>query len=236
MATAELRKSFIEACNKINQDMINTLIFKEGLYSHFSRNMHAFIHERIASIFVLIQNGCLWDADIILRSVAEASIKLIFVSLHSSDEQEKKLSEFWHDLAEINQLKQAEQAQALIDNLKDTNFDPLHIAPLLLSDEELERLSKKWTKKNRQRVMQLWSYNEMIKKIAETTDNQKIQSLNRNFTQSSHLIHADETALGVINDRKNRGTEEKMALSILHEVRLLNDSLSFYSESLRVIQ
>ena len=129
-------------------------------------------------------------------------------------------------------MKQSKQAKALIDNLEDTNFDPLHIKPILLSDEELEILSKKWTRKNRQRIMQPWSYNEMIKKIAQSTNNKKIECLNRNFTQSSHLIHADETALGVINDRKNRPPEEKIALLVLHEIRLLSDSLSLYSESL----
>ena len=104
MPTVELRKSFINACNQINQDMISILIDKEGVYSHFARNMHAFIHERIDSIFVLIQNGCLWDADMVLRSLAEASIKLIFVSLHSSDGRNQKSSEFWHELSRCQKV------------------------------------------------------------------------------------------------------------------------------------
>lgn len=234
MPTGQLRKDFISSANEIDNGM-RSLLIDDDIFSHFARNMHAFIHNRIDALFILIQTGCLWDADMILRSIAEASIKLIFVSIQSEEEREKKATEFWVDLSEINQLKQAKQAQSVIDNLNKTNFNPLYIEQITLSKEELDELAKKWTKKNRQKIMQSWSYNEMVRQISIKTNNKAIESLARSFTQSSHFIHADETALGVINDRKNRPPEEKNALIILHERRLLSDSITLYSYPLIIL-
>ena len=235
MPTSQLRKYFISASNEIDNGMRSLLSGENDEFSHFARNMHAFIHERIDALFILIQTGCLWDADMILRSVAEASIKLIFVSIQLADERNNKALEFWVDIAEINQIKQAKQAEAVVENLKDTDFNPLHIEPITMSKNDLDRLTKKWPRNKRQRILQSWSYNEMVKQIAAKTDNKTIESLARNFTQSSHLIHADETALGVINDRKNRTPEEKNALIILHERRLLSDCITLYSYPLRIL-
>jgi len=224
-----LRDEFIKSCNSINQELVKHLINKEGEYYHFARNMHTFIHERIDSLSVLIFHNCLWDADIILRSVAEASIKLIFVSELAENEKLEKVSEFWNDLGEINNLKQSKQARIVIENLKNTKFNPDTFNQIALSEEQEELLASKWTKSKRQKIEQPWSFNEMIKSLSKNDQLDMILCLQRVFTQSSHLIHADETALGVINDRKNRN--DSLKLEILHAKRLYSDCLSLYALS-----
>lgn len=74
----------------------------------------------------------------------------------------------------------------------------------------------------------------MIKTISINYDFKEIVALTRNYTQSSHLIHADETAIGVINDRELRTLEQKEALMNLHEVRLLSDCVSLYYWLLKI--
>ncbi len=235
MQRKEIRKYFIEACNALSEESVNNFSEEQDVYSHFVRNMIAFIHERIDAIIVLTHNNILWDSEIIFRPIAEASIKLIYVSLHDADGRIDKAKEFWVDLAEINKIKQSKQATQTIESLKSIKFQSLHLECLLLSDLELDKLTSKWSKKKRQQISQAWSYNEMLKKISTLSSNRTIECLNRPFAQSSHIIHADETALGIINDRKNRVKKEKDNLIKLHENRLFNDCIALYSESIRVV-
>ncbi|MBS9461007.1 hypothetical protein KIM67_01200 [Flagellimonas sp. 389] len=189
------------------------------------RAYYTFIHNRTQTLFLLVQNDCLWDADIILRPIAECTVKFAFISSFDNPERNEKVREFWEDLAEINRLKQSKQAKQIIEL---TNIDSKFLSDIILEENEHRILSEKWTKSNRQRTEQLWSYNEMIKTISTNYDFKEILGLARNFTQSSHLIHADETALGVINDREQRTEEQREALMNFHEIRLLSDCVQLY--------
>lgn len=229
MPTKEYRDCFIHSINGMNTEMINLLSERPDNFSSLARHFHAFVHERINSLLVLVQNDCLWDADVILRSIAEASVKLVYLLCFNAEERDKKVSEFWNELAEINRLKQSKQAREILEKL---NLNAKSISDLIMSESEEKILSEKWTKSNRQRIEQPWAYNEMIKVIAKESNKEKILCLSRNFTQSSHIIHADETALGVIWDREQRTNEEKEKQMNLHEIRLFSDCLSFYAWTL----
>lgn len=230
MPTAELRKCFVQTVTELQSEMTNLLEDKTDEFSSLVLRLHAFAHKRMDALLVLVQNDCLWDAEMILRSIAEASVKLVYLSSALSDEQRsQKVIEFWTDMAEINQLKRSKQTREL---LSVTGFDSQVLTDIVLSDEREEELSAKWTKSKRQKIEQPWSYNEMIKSIAKSTNQEEILSLSRNFTQSSHFIHADETALGIITDRNMRETWDKEGQINLHEIRLLSDCISLYSWNL----
>ena len=219
------REKFKNIINSLHIEIIESLP-NENISDNLLRNLYAFIHERTQSLFCLTQNGFLWDADIILRPIAEATVKFSYLCSFNNVERTQKTDEFWNDLAEINKLKQSKQAKE-ITNLLNVKNEILE--GQILNDEDFENLSNKWTRRNKQIKEQPWSYNEMIKTIAIKSNQNILLGLSRNFTQSSHLIHADETALGIINDRKNnRKEEEKNALLFLHEHRLLGDCISFY--------
>lgn len=225
MPTKEFRKSFTETIYSIHLDICELTLRTDDDFFNLLRAYYSFIHERTQTLFLLVQNDCLWDADIILRPIAECTVKFAYVSSFDETKRLQKANEFWEDLAEINRLKQSNQAK-LIAEL--TNIDSNFLTDQILSEEEEKIMSEKWTKQTRQKKEQPWSYNEMIKTISINYEFKEILGLARNFTQSSHLIHADETALGVINDRENRPAEQKEALMNLHEVRLLSDCVSFY--------
>lgn len=225
MPTIEFRKSFIDTIDSIHLKICELTLEKDNDFYQLLREYYSFIHNRTQTLFLLVQNDCLWDADIILRPIAECTIKFAYVSSFDNPLREEKVKEFWGDLAEINKLKQSNQARQLIEL---TSIESKFLSDIVLNDNEYNALSGKWTKAKRQRTEQPWSYNEMIKTISTNYDFKEILCLARNFTQSSHLIHADETALGVIRDREIRTAEQKEALMNLHEVRLLSDCIAFY--------
>ncbi len=225
MPIKEFRKSFRETIDLLQKDIYELTLKQNNSFYQLLRVYFSFIHERTQTLFFLVQNDCLWDADIILRPIAECTVKFVYLSSFDEENRLKKVREFWEYLAEINKLKQSNQAKKAIDL---TDIDSESLRDLILTESEHEELSQKWTKKIRQSKEQPWSYNEMIKTISTNSNSEEILCLARNFTQSSHLIHADETGLGVILDRKNRTPEKKEALIKLHEIRLLSDCVSFY--------
>jgi len=226
MPTIEFRQSFKSALDSIHLEICELISQQNDEFYNLLRGFYYFIHERTQTLYLLVQNDCLWDADIILRPIAECTVKFAYVSSFDSIEREIKVNEYWHDLAEINKLKQSKQAKLVIEL---TDIDSSFLTDQILSEEDEKKLSEKWTKKVRQKKEQPWSYNEMIKTISINYDFEEINALSRNYTQSSHLIHADETAIGVIKDRNLRTFEQKEALMNLHEVRLLSDCVSLYS-------
>lgn len=225
MPTKDFRRLFRETIDLFHISICELTLKKDDDFFKLLRAYYYFIHKRTQSLFLLIQHDCLWDADIILRPIAECTVKFAYISSFNEEERVEKIREFWEDLAEINQLKQSKQAKTAIEL---TNIDSAFLSAMILSDDEHLRLSTKWTKSIRQRKEQPWSYNEMIKTISQNYDFKEVEGLVRSYTQSSHLIHADETAIGVIFDRENRTEEQKEALMNLHEVRLLSDCVAFY--------
>ncbi len=232
MPTAEFRQSFIQTMNNLNKEMIILLSNKADEFSNLNKNLHAFIHKRIDSLLILVQHDCLWDADIILRPIAEASVKINFIACGDEIERNKKVAEFWTELAEINILKRSNQTK---DLLQATEIQHEYLSAVILSDEDENKLKTKWTKFERQKIEQPWSYNEMIKTIAKQIQKDEVLCLARNFTQSSHLIHADETALGVIHDRIQRNEIDREYQMNLHEIRLFSDCLSLYKWNLETL-
>ncbi len=226
MPTKEFRKTFKDTLDSLHMSICELTLKKNDEFYKLLRSYYSFINSRTQTLFLLVQNDCLWDADIILRPIAECTVKFAYVSSFDETTRIEKVREFWVDLAEINRLKQSNQAKQIIEL---TNIDSAFLTDIVLNENDQILLAEKWTKQMRQRKEQPWSYNEMIKTISVNYDFREILGLARNFTQSSHLIHADETALGVILDRENNRTEaQKEALMNLHEVRLLSDCIALY--------
>lgn len=225
MPTNEFRSSFQDTIETLHVFICESISTNDDSFYQLLRNYYSFVRERTEALFLLVQHDCLWDAEIILRPIAECTVKFGYISSFDETMRIEKVREFWEDLAEINKLKRSNQAKQVIGL---TNIDSTFLIDVILNDTDQTILTEKWTKQLRQRKEQPWSYNEMIKSISENYEFKEILGLARNFTQSSHFIHADETALGVIADRKNRTTEQKEALMNLHEVRLLSDCVSLY--------
>jgi hypothetical protein len=214
---------FASLVNQITDEYIVLLDKENDNYSVFVGNMIVFIHERIEAMVVLIKNNLYWDADIMLRPIAEASIKILYVA--HCDDKDNKVKEFWTDLSEINQLRQSKQAE---DIHRILNIDSGNLLNLILPDIEKLRLLNKWNKKTKQKISQSWSYKSMIQSLSKSMENEGILCLHKLFTQSSHLLHADDMALGVIRDRKGRSIADQKKATNNHKKRLYSDSLTLY--------
>jgi hypothetical protein len=228
----------------INETVRVFSLCRDGLWSTLEENrdtdpglvnfVHAqsyFIGDRSQSLVILIQNGRLWDAEIIMRTIMEATIHILFVCYTHEDERGQKIREFWSDLAEINDLKRSEKAKIILQRIGSNRSTEMGIKPLVLTEDEEKALRDKWPKKRRQSLEQKWSFTEIVffleSNMHESRGGELIRSTLHNYALSSHLIHADETALSLLWDRNHRAPEEQEKLISAHASRLLSDSLTF---------
>jgi hypothetical protein len=191
-----------------------------------------YIIDRLGCVTELTLSERVWDAEIILRSALETFIKFIFITSNDKNEQKKRLNEFWEELSEINSLKQSEQAKKNLNHLGDVEVHNLAFSPIVLTEKREEELRSKWSKKERQKLEQKWSFSEMISSLSKNHRGKPaaiFQTLAHTYRIGSHLSHGDETGISIINERNSRTPEEQQKVHFAHYLRLLSDTLNICS-------
>lgn len=219
----------------ICRDQLTSLLDEQkSIHPEFINFAHAqlyFIADRSQSLIVLIQAVRLWDAEIIMRSMMEATIRILYVCYSSENERIERINEFWKDMSEINELKRSERAKMLVERFGERHGNEVAIKPLVLSPNEEQEIRDKWPKKRRQELEMKWSFSKIIAFLESVMDVDKggalIRSTLHYYSISSHLIHADESGLTLLWDRNHRTVEVKEQLEIAHMCRMLSDILSY---------
>ncbi|MGC1633780.1 MAG: hypothetical protein WA749_16845, partial [Gelidibacter sp.] len=125
-----------------------------------------FILTRLETVMTLAIDERIWDAEIILRSALETFVKYVFITSAEADEQLNRIDEYWNSLAEINSLKLSEQAKKNLKHFGNSEIHRVAYLPLILPEELETELRGKWTKAERQKVEQKWSFTEMVNSIS----------------------------------------------------------------------
>ncbi len=223
-----LHQQLIQSCNAELISQLNAE--KENLIEVLP--IIQFIIERLNTVFYLTVSNLIWDAEIVLRCATETFVKFLFISSSTNQERKIRQNEYWSDLSEINSIKQSNQARINLDVLGESTMNHLACSGLILSDEQETILRQKWPKKERQRIEQKWSFTEMVKSLSKSYENQEFKiflAMLHGYRMSSHVIHGDETGVGIIDERNGRKPKEKETAYFAHYLRLLSDCLTYNS-------
>lgn len=185
-----------------------------------------FIITRLETVLTLAIDDRIWDAEIILRSALETFIKFLFITTADKNEQKKRIEEYWISLAEINKLKLSEQGKKNLKLFSHSEMHQIAYLPLVLPENEESQLREKWTKSERQKVEQRWSFTEMILSISKAYEGKPLEmlvALTHSYRMSSHVLHGDETGIQIIRERESRDQEEYEKAHRGHFLRLLSD-------------
>lgn len=172
------------------------------------------------SAMQLIWSGCVWEAEIIIRTILEASIRLAYICIDKS-EVEDKVFEYNEVLANVYQTKREKRMDAYLKNVN--SDDPV----LKKSFEEVIAIhpSSDMNRKRRQQIERKWAFNELTTKI----DSYGLDYLNKmtyfanSYGTASHIVHADSDGVGMIWERDSRSNDEKEAITYGHIARELSD-------------
>lgn len=216
-------------------------VFKEGddidsNYTRFAVSQMRFYSSRIQSLTLLLQQGKLWDADILMRSALECASRFLFVSTSAERERNNLISEFSDDLFDIHRIERSEKTKSAAKHSKDPDDIIIFTGATLRAEEELE-LRTKWPKNKRKAMKQKWSFSEIVTSLErikeKNLDLSSYSSLQHSYAIGSHFVHADITAILVSEDRESREENERILLSRSHFSRLAVEPTDLFYICLR---
>jgi hypothetical protein len=187
-------------------------------------NWHCFTLTQ--SCIELIWPGFVWQAEILERSLLEATIKLIYIAIDKST-IDQKVDEFQNVISDINQYKRRKELLEFLDNIHIKNDVDEHALRNVTEYDVEMNLNQK----ERKKVLEKWTFNSMTKEI----DSYKIDGFDKlkyfqNFySNTSHYLHVDIDCLDIIWDRDNRDDREREAITLAHMGRELTDIYVFHA-------
>jgi len=225
-----ITKRYFEAININNIELFG--IIKENLDEiNQVFPIIKFIISRLETVTTLTTSNRLWDAEIVLRSALETFVKFMFITSAKEEERAKRINEYWNLLSEVSSIKQSTQAKKNLEFFGASEIHKLAYSPLILPKELEQELRKKWSKPNRQRLEQKWSFSEIVLSISKENKGKPLEmlvTLAHSYRMSSHVMHGDETGVLIIEERQSRSQEEQDKANAGHYLRLMSDC-SVYS-------
>lgn len=220
---SRIRDVFVEAvesCRKIDPE-----------YASFSGQQMNYYSSRCQSVNVLLQEWKLWDCDILMRSALECATRFLFVSIAEKAERCQRIIEYQVFLNEIEDIQRSEKARTAASHSLDAESAMLFGGAALDPVKEAE-LRSRWPKTKRQALKQKWSFSEIVR-VLETIDEPTLNlthygSLLHSYGLSSHLVHADQTAMNLVFDRATRDPDVKLLQERAHFARLAVEQTSLF--------
>lgn len=177
------------------------------------------------SIVILLGQGKLWDAEILNRCVLEWTIKYLYLCLGDINTTIKKVEDFSELIPNLNAVKRSNKVEELLKTFEDKEsikLKPLH--EMLLTGIEKEEYYQDLNKTDRKNIENKWSFNAMLKSLIDHDKKyESLLNLTYQYSMSSHLIHMDGDAVGMIWERTQRNKEELDLLEFSQKCRLISD-------------
>ena len=193
-------------------------------------SLFASLHSSSESILVLLLEQAIFDADILLCTVMEGTIKYCYLMTGTTEERKNKEYIYRECLTEIDKISDHYKAFDTIKILKEfSNNNTKPFESLLLDKDLLENLQLKYPSKIRKQLKNEWSYQSLLRSLAELANEYKAQlGTISTYALTSHFIHYDWTGL---NMRKSNVDENETSIlyDLIHSLRILSNTLSFYS-------
>jgi len=183
------------------------------------------------STLILIANNQLWDAEILLRSVIEGTIKYIYLCSGDESELITKSEEYFVDLPNIDEIKQQQRVRSFLEKLEDPElYDYTILRETLIEENELTELHNQYPRQERKRIEQKWAFNEIARVLSRDDSNLKDFDalrylLSYTYGMGSNLAHKDATGLKLIHNRLQKNPEDTKLTELAHASRQINDIL-----------
>ncbi len=212
-----MQDAALTATSTIRDDILTTLAVEGAAADPAFRtiqNLCKYASERSQSIFLLASQRRPWDAEIILRSYYETTIRLLTLTILDPARRKELATEYWGAHAETKARRRGQLAKfaASAFSANGQSFD----AKILddLADPEIFEFSE-LNKRKRASLERKWSFSELVRCLSELPLAEggvaEINSVRHMFSQQSHLLHADAAAIELMIDRETRQASELIA-------------------------
>lgn len=194
-------------------------------------NLFSSLHSTSESILILLLNRAIYDADVLLRTVMEGTIKYCHLMVGTPEERHEKYIEYKKILTDIDLITDHQKALEAIRILKEfSSNSTIPFELMILPEEKLEELKNLYPARKRNEIKQRWSYQALLRSLAKTNvEYETLLGTLSTYSQTSHLCHYDWTGLSSRQAQiMDAGTENGELADIAHALRIMDNVLSMY--------
>lgn len=198
------------------------------LNQHVTVPLFTSLYSTSESILILVHEKGIWEADILLRTLIEGTIKYIFLMAGDAKENEEIIKEYYYTIPEIKKISQHKKAKQALELLKLYSDEKHPFEVSILTEEELKLLEEKYPQKLRKEIEQKWGFGSLLKSLIDRDKKYKnLVGLYYTYAFSSHLIHFDGDCVKMRQDTLMKYVYEKDdALDLAHAIRIISNILS----------
>jgi hypothetical protein len=181
------------------------------------------------SALLLCAYGQLWDAEVLVRSVLEGTLKFAYL-LQSPSTFKDRHRQFARDLFDIALLKDHQKAADMLDSVREPGAPQLKpIRDLLLSAEERTEFSARYDKPSRSKLERRWGFTGLLRELVRSGDPlfEGAMATAHAYSMASHVQHVDAIGASIPLERDARTDERRETIHLAHETRLISDVLAF---------
>ena len=233
----EYEKDIVPYVIKADQ-LIKTMIFnmsplykkEHGEGQNVTVPLFTTLHSTSESILILLLHRGIFDADVLLRTVMEGTIKYCYLMTGTFETRKERHREYHLDLAQIEKLDDHKKAIESVEILKEfSNNNTKPFEANILSEEEYDILSAIYTKQKRNDLKRKWGYSALLRELAKDNKEYEAQlgSLST-YALSSHFCHFDWTGVSSRIAPSLSSEEDSELLDFGHALRIISNVLSCY--------
>lgn len=187
------------------------------------------LHSTSESILILLLHQAIFDADVLLRTVMEGTIKYCYLMIGTDDEKREKYIEYKIELREMAKISDHRKAVEAINTLR--RFSNNSTKPFecdVLTEEELLDLEARYPKRKQMELKKRWSYQALLRSLAESNPEYEAQlGTLATYSMTSHLNHNDWNGVSSRNLQISQSDDpDAIIFDIMHSVRILSNVLS----------
>lgn len=224
----------ITVCRDEIEELFASHTDEESQIDHTLKRLFAYQSDRSQTISFLVSANYWWDAEILMRSFYETHAKIWLICQAENNERQTLVDEFWIALGKVHSKQRADRAKPGADLL--SKYGKREEADILnhLRDEKNFDFSTD-NRAQRKRLEMKWSFFEILNVLEQKSGSSfplfGVSALRHMYGQQSHLIHADESALDLMLDRRMRTVADLETLTCSHVCRILTDQVSLWTYS-----
>lgn len=202
---------------------------EHGKYQDVTVPLFTTLHSTSESILILLLNGSIFDADILLRTVMEGTIKYCYLMIGTEVERKEKYNEYkvkLTDMDKISDHKKSSEAVEILNEFSENSTKPFECD--ILSESELSELMGKYPRRVQNELKQKWSYQSLLRNLAQTNSEYQAQlGTLATYSRASHYCHYDWTGVSARNAQIIESVNaESVMFDIAHSIRIVSNVLS----------
>jgi hypothetical protein len=181
------------------------------------------------SVLNLLIQLKLWDAEILLRTVVESSVKLAYIAVADLQEQHARALEFLILMPEMLRLKRHRRVEAFLASVPNPEADMWRaIRDIQLSAEEIQAISDRHPRSVRDNMERKWGFARITDELGKSgTEFQNLSAMMYAYGMGSHAVHQDGDAIMMMWEREQRRPEHVATVEFAHGARLISDVVTF---------